>query len=152
MTSHDRYLDDAMDLRAFRYLSKPIDEERLLRSLQKALETYSNITATIPALTKDGVYTIHTSHIIAIETKDHEVIVHTADRDYHTAQNMRYWLDKLPAGMFFQSHRSFIVNFAHVSKFDHTVIHLHNDLFTAYLTRRKYQDFKKAYLLYAGMH
>ena len=152
VTSHNKYLDDAMDLRAFRYLSKPIDEERLLRSLQKALNIYSNITTTLPVDTKDRVYTIHTSHIISIETKGHEVIVHTTDGDYHTAQNMRYWLDRLASGMFFQSHRSFIVNFAHVSDFNHTVIHLHDNQFNAYLTRRKYKDFKKAFLLYAGTH
>lgn len=150
VTSYDRYLDDAMDLRVFRYLSKPIDEERLFRSLLKALEAYSHITATLPVETKDGVYTVHTLHIIVIEAANHEVIIHTIDRDYHTAQNMRYWLNRLPSGMFFQSHRSFIVNFAHVSHFEHSAVHLHNDQFTAYLTRRKYKDFKKAFLLYAG--
>lgn len=152
VTSHDRYLDDAMDLQVLRYLSKPIEEERLIRSLQKALEAYSNMTATLPIETKEGVYTIHTSDIVAIEAVDHEVIVHTVDGDYHTVQNMQYWLDRLPSGMFFQSHRSFIVNFAHVTDFDHTVIHLYRSQFTAYLTRRKYTDFKKAFLLYAEAH
>ncbi len=152
VTSHDRYLDAAMDLQVLRYLSKPIEEERLIRSLQKALETYSNMTATLPIETKEGVYTIRTSHIIAIEAVGHKIIVHTVDGDYHTVQSMQYWLDRLPSGMFFQSHRSFIVNFAHVTDFDHTVIHLYHSQFTAYLTRRKYTDFKKAFLLYAEAH
>lgn len=152
VTSHDKYLDDAMDLRVFRYLSKPIDEDRLYRSLQKALACYTDRSATLPVETKDGVHTIHTSHIIAIEAIGHEVIVHTADGDYNTVQNMQYWQSNLPSGVFFQSHRSFIVNFAHVTDFDHTVIRLYQNQFTAYLTRRKYTDFKKAFLLYAEAH
>lgn len=152
VTSYDEYLDDAMDLRVFRYLSKPIDEQRLVRNLEAALKLYSSMTATLPVKTKDGVHTIHTSHIVAIEAVEHEVIIHTTDGDYHTVQNMQYWLDNLPSGMFFQSHRSFIVNLEHVTDFDHTVIHLNRNQFTAYLTRRKYTDFKKAFLLYAETH
>lgn len=152
VTSYDEYLDDAMDLRVFRYLSKPIDEQRLVRNLEAALKLYTSVTATLPIKVKDGVHTIHTSHIVAIEAVEHEVIIHTTDGDYHTVQNMQYWLDNLPSGMFFQSHRSFIVNMEHVTDFDHTVIHLNRNQFTAYLTRRKYTDFKKAFLLYAETH
>ena len=152
VTSYAEYLDDAMKLRVFRYLSKPIDEQRLFRCLRDALELYSNTTATLPIETKDGVYTIRTSHIVSVEAVDHKVIVHTIDKDYHTVQNMQYWLDKLPSGMFFQSHRSFIVNYAHVTDFDHSVIHLYHNQLTAYLTRRKYTAFKDAFLLYMETH
>ena len=41
----------------------------------------------------------------------------------------------------------FIINLGHITDFDHTLIHLTNQL-TAYLTRRKYRTFKDAYLLY----
>ena len=54
---------------------------------------------------------------------------------------------ELPKSCFFQTHRSFIINLGHITDFDHTLIHLTNQL-TAYLTRRKYRTFKDAYLLY----
>lgn len=152
VTSYAEYLDDAMKLRVFRYLSKPIDEQRLFRCLRDALELYSNTATTLPIETKDGVYTVRTSHIVSVEAVDHKIIVHTIDKDYHTVQNMQYWLDKLPSGMFFQSHRSFIVNYAHVTDFDHSVIHLYHNHLTAYLTRRKYTAFKDAFLLYMETH
>ncbi|MDE5696965.1 MAG: hypothetical protein K2I96_06065, partial [Lachnospiraceae bacterium] len=44
--------------------------------------------------------------------------------------------------------RSFIVNMEYVNGFDHTLISLYHDQFKAYLTRRKYSSFKKAYMLY----
>lgn len=148
VTSYTEYLDEAMKFHVFRYLSKPIDKQRLFRNMKDAMQLYANITATLPIETKDGVHTILTNQIVFVEAIARKIIIHTVDGDYNSIQNMQYWLDKLPSGVFFQSHRSFIVNFAHVSNFDHSVIRLYNDQFTAYLTRRKYTSFKNAYLLY----
>lgn len=43
--------------------------------------------------------------------------------------------------------RSYIVNMRHVQKFDNHLISLTGDR-AAYLTRRKYKEFKDAYLFY----
>lgn len=148
VTSYIEYLDEAMKFHVFRYLSKPVDKQRLFRNLKDAIQLYSNITATLPIETKDGVYTVLTSHIVYVEVITRKVIIHTIEGDYYSIQHIQYWLDKLPHGIFFQSHRSFIVNFAYVNNFDHSLIYLYNGQFTAYLTRRKYASFKNAYLLY----
>ncbi|MEI3322406.1 MAG: LytTR family transcriptional regulator DNA-binding domain-containing protein [Eubacterium sp.] len=49
---------------------------------------------------------------------------------------------------FFISHRSYIVNLEYVSKFDHSLIYFSGNKMRAYLTRRKYTQFKDAYLIY----
>ena len=36
----------------------------------------------------------------------------------------------------------------YVSDFDHSLVHLYDDQYTAYLTKRKYSEFKNAYFLY----
>ena len=61
---------------------------------------------------------------------------------------MNFWIEKLPSNSFFQSHRSYIVNLRFVTRFDNTVIHLFDDKFPAYLTRRKFVAFKNAYIMY----
>ena len=63
--------------------------------------------------------------------------------DYRTVT-----LEQLQMPCFFQPHRSFIVNLDHVSSFDHSLIYLCNNQYRAYLTRRKYTQFKDAFLLY----
>lgn len=93
-------------------------------------------------------YSFPASQIIAIEAQERKVIVHTARQDFDSIHNMDYWLEHLPQNSFFQTHRSFIVNFEHIVDFDHSTIHLSNQQITAYLTRRKYSSFKNAYLLY----
>lgn len=69
-------------------------------------------------------------------------------RDFESTRNMQHYLEILPKNCFFQTHRSFIVNFEHVTDFDHSLIHMAGSQFHAYLTKRKYSAFKEAYLLY----
>src|SRR5699024_12023355 len=61
----------------------------------------------------------------------------TLARDYESVSSITEWAQRLPENCFFQSHRSFIVNFEHVSDFDHTLIHLCSRQYSEYLTRRK---------------
>lgn len=148
VTSYSEYLDEAMRFHVFRYLSKPLDKQRFFRNMKDAVDLYNSISIKLPIETKRGVTTLPASSIIAIEAQGRKVIVHTALYDFISVHNMQYWLDKLPKNCFFQTHRSFIINFEHVNDFDHTLIHLANNQIQAYLTRRKYSSFKDAYLLY----
>ncbi len=148
VTSYSEYLDEAMRFHVFRYLSKPLDKQRFFRNMNDALSYYNNMTAKIPVETRQGVSTVPASQIIAVEAQGRKVIVHTIKQDFDSIHNMNYWLEQLPKNSFFQTHRSFIVNFEHITDFDHTTIQFRNQSFTAYLTRRKYSSFKNAYLLY----
>lgn len=148
VTSYVEYLDEAMRFHVFRYLSKPLDKQRLFRNMKDALELYNTSVTKIPIETKNGVSIVPATDIIFIEAHGHKIRVHTLKQDYESVHNMKYWLEKLDMPCFFSSHRSFIVNLKHVSDFDHSLIHLYNNRFEAYLTRRKYTQFKDAYLLY----
>jgi two-component system LytT family response regulator len=148
VTSYSEYLDEAMRFHVFRYLSKPVDVQRFNRNLKDAIAYYNSITTKIPIETRHGVYSFPASQIIAIEAQGRKVIVHTTKQDFDSIHNMDYWLAQLPKNSFFQTHRSFIVNFEHIVDFDHATIHLSDCQLKAYLTRRKYSSFKNAYLLY----
>lgn len=148
VTSFAEYLDEAMRFHVFRYLSKPIDKLRFFRNLKDALQLYNSNNTKIAIETKEGVYSISTSDIVCIEAQMRKVIVRTTSKDYISTQNMQYWSTTLKEHCFFQSHRSFIVNFAHITDFNNSVIHLYNNQVNAYLTRKKYTKFKSNYLLY----
>ena len=147
VTSYTEYLDEAMRFHVFRYLSKPLERQRFFRNMQDAVNLYHTSTFLIPVETKNGIHTVSASDIIAVEVTDRKVIVYTTQNNFESVHNISYWMNTLPQSRFFQTHRSFIVNFEHITDFDHTLIHLTNQL-TAYLTRRKYRTFKDAYLLY----
>ncbi len=148
VTSYSQYLDEAMRFHVFRYLSKPLDKQRIFRNMKDALALYNNSIIKISIETKDGTFVVLSTDIIFIEANNRKTIVHTSDDDYLCIRNINYWLDQLRVPSFFQSHRSFIVNLEHVSSFDHSLIYLCNNHYRAYLTRRKYTQFKDTFLLY----
>lgn len=148
VTSYSEYLDEAMRFHVFRYLSKPLDKQRFFRNMKDAIDLYHTMTTKIPIETKQGVYTVPASSIIVVEAIARKVIVHTTQRDFESTHNMQYWIDLLPKNCFFQTHRSFIINFEHVTDFDHMLVYMTPQRFRAYLAKRKYTAFKEAYLLY----
>ncbi len=148
VTSYSQYLDEAMRFHVFRYLSKPIDKQRFFRNMKDAINLYHSLTYMIPVETKEGVHALSASTIIAVEAEGRKVTIHTTTNKFQSIHNMQYWVDLLPRNRFFQTHRSFIINFEYVTDFDRTLIHLANNQINAYLTRRKYSEFKAAYLLY----
>lgn len=148
ITSYSEYLDDAMRFHVFRYLSKPLDMQRFFRNMKDAIDLYNTMTAKIPIETKSGVHTLPASSIIMVEAHGRKVIVHTTKCDFESIHTMQRWVECLPGNCFFQTHRSFLVNLEHVMDFDHSLVHMAGGQFHAYLTRRKYNAFKEAYLLY----
>ncbi len=148
VTSFSSYLDDAMSFNVFRYLSKPIDKQRLFRNLKDALLLYNTLNTSLPVETKNGVHLLLSSDIIYVEARDRKVIVHTPNAEYESNQKLSYWQKNLPPNCFFQSHRSFIVNLKYVTDFDHSLIYFSHQKETAYLTRRKYTSFKETFFRY----
>lgn len=148
ISAFPEYLDDAMRFHVFRYLSKPIEKHRFFHNLKDALQLYNTTSAQIPIETKEGFHIIASTNIVAIEALARKVIVHTLSQKYESVQTMAYWMTQLKDNCFFQTHRSFIVNMMHVNGFNHELVYLHNNQVTAYLTKRKYTEFKNTYLLY----
>ena len=95
VTSYSEYLDDAMRFHVFRYLSKPVDPNRLFRNLKDAIELYNTTVTKIPIETKNGVYTVPASDIVFAETHGHKTIIHTLKQDYESIHSMRHWLEVL---------------------------------------------------------
>ena len=148
ITSYVEYLDDAMRFQVFRYLLKPLDKQRLFRNMKDAILLYNSTNIKVSIETKENVYTINVSDIIMVEAQGRTITVYTPDKHYVAVKNMTHWIHTLNMPCFFQTHRSFVVNMKYVSQFDHSLIHLYDNKYTAYLTKRKYSQFKDAYFLY----
>lgn len=148
VTSYPEYLDDAMRFHVFRYLSKPLRKERLFQNLNDAMRLYHTRQRKIFIETKDGGASVSTSKIICVEASEKKTIVHTTVGDYDSVHTLSYWEDHLPSQIFFCPHRKFIVNFIYVTDFDREMIALYGGHIKAYMSRRKYTQFKDAYLQY----
>lgn len=154
LTSFPDYLDEAMKFHVFRYLSKPIDKNRLFKNMEDALNQIRVDTKPIFIETNDQSVTRYADEVIMVEAERHKVKVYTVDQVYHSIQPMKYWETLLDLGSFFQTHRSYIVNMKFVRSFDNATIVMNmagNPDFRAYLARRRYVDFKNAYMRFLGV-
>lgn len=152
VTSFPDYLDDAMRFHVFRYLSKPVDKKRLFRNLKDALYQLSVDTRPVFIETAGESSTRRADEIVLIESQGRRSSVQAVDRLYSSTQTMRHWEETLQnTGSFYQPHRSFLINMKYVRSFSFDTITLcvpGGAEYTAYLTRRKYKDFKNTYMLY----
>lgn len=75
VTSYSEYLDEAMRFHVFRYLSKPLDKQRLYRNFHDALVYYSTLTTQIAVETKDSVCTTSKRNTFSEYCKIHNIIL-----------------------------------------------------------------------------
>lgn len=150
VTSYPDYLDEAMRFQVFRYLSKPIDKNRLFRNLKDALYQLNIEIQTVPVETPNGVLTIPSDQIMYIEKSGRKTVVHTINQCIQSVQKMEDWHMRLNLPCFFEPYRGYLINMHYVSSFSKDIITLryHSQEDQVYLARRKYTQFKETYLLY----
>lgn len=154
ITSHESYLDDAMDLDVFRYLSKPIDKDRFFRALNTAINYFHSNTQIITLEYYDECYSVFTSDIVYVTIENRKAVIITRQKKYYTNKKLSYWKEKLKDYDYFaQPHYSYLVNLRYVSDFNKTQLNIKVDLKTETLpiSQRNYSNFKKAYFAYIGV-
>ena len=150
LTAYPDYLDEAMRFQVFRYLSKPIDKNRLFRNLKDALYQYNMDSSEYAIETVNGIIVRRADEILGVETQGRKTKVYTKEGSWDSIQNMDHWRDVLTVPCFYSPHRSFIVNMQYISEIgkDSVKIKHGGREFCAYVARRKYSDFKEQFLLY----
>lgn len=150
VTSYPDYLDEAMKFHVFRYLSKPVDKQRLFRNLKDALYQINTYSKPIVIETLDDYKTIDAEDIICFESDARQTIIHTIQGKIIGKLGIEFWTKAIDIPSFFATSRGFIVNMKYVSSFNNEIIKLTHKQFiiNAYLSRRKFKSFRNAYMLY----
>jgi two-component system LytT family response regulator len=155
VTSFQSYLDDAMALNVFRYLSKPIDENRFIKNINIAIDLYQKSTQNIVIDTYDECYNVFTRDILYVTLENRKACVVTSNCRLLPKQNFDYWKKQLSNYDYFaQSHYSFIVNLKNVTHFSKNEITLSSkgkDFPHIPISRRYYTSFKNAFYNYIGV-
>lgn len=117
ITSYDQYLDEAMDLNAFRYIKKPLDIKRLQSGIEKAISHIDNSTISFYLKAGRETKTVFSSEIIYIEIVGHYTKVVTIKQEYISDKSISFWRKKLISPSFFPVHKSFIINMKYISEY-----------------------------------
>ena len=121
VTALKEYVFEGYDVGAFHYLLKPVDEQKFMEVMDKAISQIQREKNAEPLIIKiDGNY-------IRIPVNNMEV------------------LGSRLGDNFFRSHRGFLVNLQEIDRYDHTNIELKNGE-KVFLSKQKYNDFVTAYM------
>ncbi len=117
ITAYDKYLDDAMDLNVLRFLSKPLDTERLYAGLEKAINIIDTNILSVLLDDNKNYINLAVQDILYVEIVNRKIKVVTKDKVIFSKTQISFWKEKLVASFFYQTHKSFIVNIKHIKNY-----------------------------------
>lgn len=147
VTSYNEYLDEAFEYKAYRFIKKPLNKAYFFKNLQSAIKYHETRTTKITLQTRSETIIINMDEIIIVEKESRKVIIHTTSDIIYPVLSIDE-LEKLLIPGFFRVHKTCIVNFRYITRFDNEKISLNNGTYTAYIPRRVFTDFKKSFLTY----
>ena len=105
------YIQKGYEVRAFRYLIKPVKFKELQEQVTACVENILHKRYTyITIKDKNNVLKIRTEDILFLETFERKVIIHTNSQDYIVKMSMNKLEKELTNKGFFRCHTSYIVN------------------------------------------
>ncbi|MFT3951685.1 MAG: LytTR family DNA-binding domain-containing protein [Oscillospiraceae bacterium] len=134
---------DTFEVNAFRFLPKPVDQEKLFKALDDYLKSHERSFITIKS--EKATYKIDVSHIIYAEGVNKHTLIRMIDGTIISTQNLSETERLLPGSLFYKCHKSYIAGFRHVNSYDSKSICFHNGE-KASISRLKVAAFKGAYM------
>ena len=165
-TGHEQYMGSAFEVYAFDYLLKPFKVERALKTLalismrlngEKAPAVPKKPAAPRPAPErlmlrhKEGVSFIDLEDILLIQREDRMTVIYTEDgARYITSDSLSELEERLPAEVFFRSHKSYIVNINQIDSITPYgrwtyVIKLRGTQHDALITHERFEELEKLF-------
>lgn len=146
VTGNKEYVFDAIDLYAFHYLLKPVDENKFSEVLERAAAEVEKGREKEMLFIKKKNLTLNQADILYVESRAKKVAIHTATaKDVIEIYAAMDELEGQLGDNFYRCHRAYLVNMAHITEYDNDSITVTNGD-TIYLTKKKYRDFVKAYM------
>lgn len=152
VTALEEYVFQAFDVGAFHYLVKPFDDKKFEEIIKKAVEELKNMeesknvkNESLIITSKGKHISVNPADIIYAEVFNRKVILHTINTDVEYYGKMKE-LEERAGEDFYRPHRSYLVNFNYIIRYDAETIYLKKG--QALMSKQNYKEFKKSYLRY----
>lgn len=141
----DRF-KEAFKIGAYRFVSKPVGKEELfgvIDDVKESMLAYQKVY-----VHRDGLkYCIAQKDIIYVEANGSSTLVFTINSEFRSEKTLLDWNGELNNSIFFQCHKSFIVNMGMIEEVQKNVIRMVNGDKVA-LSRRLRSSFMNAYMIF----
>lgn len=146
LTSHVEYALKGYEVQALRYLTKPVQEDKLKEVLSYVTEQMQS-QKNIWLKTSAGEEQVSVSDILYLEAQDQNISINTAERSYLVRYNLRDFERELREYGFFRIHRGYLVSLGKISSVRKNEVTLDGGVLLP-LSRAKEKPLKEALYQY----
>ncbi|MFR3567745.1 MAG: LytR/AlgR family response regulator transcription factor [Paraclostridium sordellii] len=149
-TSLIEYIQEGYEVRAYRYLLKPIKLEDLKKHIILCIEELTkNKESYIAVNEKNNTCKVKISEITYIEIQKREMTIHTINEDYNINSSMSKLENELSKYNFYRCHKSFMVNIDFIKNIKQYIAILDNKEEVP-ISRYRFKETKSRFLSYLG--
>lgn len=151
VTGFEGFLDEAMDMKAFRYLLKPVDKKRLYSALDTLTERRRLISFVSG---REEIFISEADMVMIYSDRRKTYILTDMGKEYPTTVSIKQWSLRLSLSeQFTQPHYSYIINMKYVADVKGRNITMmckngKNVCFTA--SQRRFKQFRRDYISVIG--
>ncbi|RDY27731.1 DNA-binding response regulator [Romboutsia weinsteinii] len=149
ITSLIDYVQEGYEVRAYRYLLKPIESEELEKHITTCIKEIENKNDYILIKNKSNTYKIYSSEVTYVEVQKKDMLIHTINKTF----DVKYSLEKIEKDInqdkFVRCHKSFLVNLSYVENIKTNTIILESGEEVP-VSRYRYKDIKEKFLKLLG--
>lgn len=155
ITNYIEYAPEGYEVRAFRYILKNDIPQKIDSSLQKITEHIRKENSTIKILSEGERIELALKDILYIEALRHTLTIHLQQQPRRAKKpiSCHVPLKKMEADLsergFLRTHKSYLVNMAHIKKLGCKEVELDNGQ-TLRVSTRLYAECRRNYLLWRG--
>ncbi|MCI9975252.1 DNA-binding response regulator [Clostridioides difficile] len=150
ITSLIDYVQEGYEVRAYRYLLKPIEFEELKKHMLTCIKDIeTNKDSYIIIKDKSNTYKIYLNEIKYIEVQKKEMLIHTINKNFYIRYSLNKIEKELNLSRFIRCHKSFIVNLSHVENIKYNIAILESGEEVP-ISRYRYKEVKEKFLRFLG--
>ena len=142
LTSHTECMPDAFKVKAFRFLSKPIEDEKFMEAVVEVEKELLNHRK-IPIKLSDGIKLINIKDIFYLEAFGDGTYIYTKNEVLESNETLKYWGERLGTEHFFQTHKSYIIALRYVTQMESKAVTVKAGNAKIPISRRRYKALKE---------
>ncbi|GAA0093317.1 two-component system response regulator RgbR [Paraclostridium bifermentans] len=143
------YVQNGYEVRAYRYLLKPIKLEDLKKHIISCIKQIYERRENYLIIKNQGVIKkIKIHEILFLEVINRDILIHTGDQTYTTKTSMKNLEKELSKFNFFRCHNSFLINLKYIDCIQKNIVLINNEEIP--ISRQKADEFKNKFLTVAG--
>lgn len=144
ITAYSEYVFESFEVDTFRYLLKPVNDEKLHKVLNDFVNNFEQYSRIEIPLT-NGVTFVNLPEIMYIESNGRYTTVRLNSTSYLSTKSLSAFQAEINSFRFFRTHRTFLVNMKYIAETDGHIITLTNGE-RVEVSRRNLATFNKCYM------